>query len=266
MRLAQGDDKPRDHQANTRWRRIVGTVLRTDTLARLHIPAMITAFERRLDAAVMAGEPVLWASMGRQMAFEEAMRCTTGDLMSASDMERWYIEFNTYLAGAFTPVRSLEPAPACLPLASQAACCQRFAAAQDYKQTAGLPRTPYRRSWDARQRIIAGFEQRLQGALQSYRAGDLHSPLVGELFAAYEEDHERLEDGAGVRQVAAECVEILFTGTGTTAYAFSTLATLLCEHGEWLGRARAEQERIVEEFGPKITPKARAALPRSATI
>ena len=74
-------------------------------VARLHVPLMARAFEGRIRGAIARGEPVLWASMTRRMAFEVATRASVGDLVSQEGIDALYREFDAFLAGSFALVR-----------------------------------------------------------------------------------------------------------------------------------------------------------------
>ena len=128
---------------------------------------------------------------------------------------------------------------------------------QSFGLREGLPRTLYRRCADARARIAADLAARIGAAVTAYRAGTLESPVVRDLFEAYEEAGDDLADPEVMKTIVNTVIELMWAGTGTTAHTMGSVAQLLAAHPQWFERAQREQDRLQAAHGPALTGKAR---------
>lgn len=58
-------------------------------------------------------------------------------------------------------------------------------------------------------------------------------------------------------RLAKEVIMLMFVGTDTTSYTMSRCMIWLSKHPEWLQALNEEQDRLIAEHGPELTPKVR---------
>jgi cytochrome P450 len=126
---------------------------------------------------------------------------------------------------------------------------------QSFGEEFGRPGTDYRKACDAKELILADLSGRIAPAIEQYIAGDLKCTIVSSLLEAIEDRGENLDVERVVSQFALEIPLMVFAGTGTTAYAATTVVKYLCRFPNWLEHAYQEQKRIMQEHGPEIGGK-----------